>query len=153
MPPYFSFALLFDNRHVVAGRKTSHDACGTRQSPQHKEVRRIYSPGLWRVSAEAPVQLTTLVPLRVIAIALLGGSFAIFANMLWFMMIGKINERVPENERISYFWWGTEVRSRYKQLYPAGKLALLTDLCAILMVLFFLLIIRFWVFGSSSTGK
>ena len=99
------------------------------------------------------MQLTILVPLRVIAIALLGGSFAIFANMLWFMMIGKINERVPENERISYFWWGTEVRSRYKQLYPAGKLALLTDLCAILMVLFFLLIIRFWVFGSSSTGK
>jgi hypothetical protein len=106
-----------------------------------------------RVLVEAPVQLTTLVPLRVIVIALLGGSFAIFANMVSFIMIGKINERVPENERISYFWWGTEVRRRYKQLYPAGKLALLTDLCVILMVLCSLLLIKFWVFGSSSAGN
>jgi len=44
--------------------------------------------------------------------------------MVSFIMIGKINERVPESERISYFWWGTEVRKRYKQLYPASKLAL-----------------------------
>ncbi len=94
------------------------------------------------------MQLTTLIPLRVIVIALLGGSFAIFANMLSFIMIGKINERVPENERISYVWWGTEVRRRYKQLYPAGKLALPADLCLILMVLFFLLLIKFWVFGK-----
>jgi hypothetical protein len=99
------------------------------------------------------VQLTTLVPLRVIVIALLGGSFAILANMVSFIMIGKINVRVPENERISYFWWSTEVRRRYQQLYPAGKLALLADLCLILMVVFFLLLIKFWVFGSSSAGK
>jgi hypothetical protein len=99
------------------------------------------------------MQLTTLVPLRVIVIALLGGSFAIFANMLSFLMIGKINERVPENERISYFWWGTKVRKRYTQLYPTSKLALLADLCLMLMVLCFLLLIRFWVFGSSPAGK
>ena len=99
------------------------------------------------------MQLTTFVPLPVILIALLGGSFAIFANMVSFIMIGKINERVPENEQISYLWWGTEVRRRYKQLYPAGKLALLADLCLILMVLFFLLLIKFWVFGSSSAAK
>ena len=92
-------------------------------------------------------------PLRVIAIAFLGGSFAIFANMLSFIMIGKINERVPENERISYFWWSTEVRKRYKQFYPASKLALLADLCLVLMVFSFLLVIRFWVFGNSSAGK
>jgi hypothetical protein len=99
------------------------------------------------------MQLTTLIPLRVIVIAFLGGSFAIFANMLSFIMIGKINERVPENERISYFWWGTEVRKRYKQIYPASKLALLADVCLGLMVISFLLLIRFWVFGSSSAGK
>jgi hypothetical protein len=99
------------------------------------------------------MQLTTLIPLRVIVIALLGGSFAIFANMLSFIMIGKINERGPENERISYFWWGTEVRKRYKQLYPASKLALLADVCLVLMVISFLLLIRFWVFGTSSAGK
>jgi hypothetical protein len=96
------------------------------------------------------MRLTTLIPLRVIAIALLGGSFAIFANMLSFIMIGKINERAPENERTSYFWWGTEVRKRYKQFYPASKLALLADLCLVLMVLSFMLLVRFWVFRNSS---
>jgi hypothetical protein len=96
------------------------------------------------------MRLTTLITLRVIAIALLGGSFAIFANMLSFIMIGKINERAPENERTSYFWWGTEVRKRYKQFYPASKLALLADLCLVLMVLSFMLLVRFWVFRNSS---
>jgi hypothetical protein len=99
------------------------------------------------------MQLAVSVPLRVIVIALLGGSFAIFANMLSLIMIGKINERVPENERISYFRWGTEVRKKYKQLYPASKLALLVDLCFVLMLFSFLLLVRFWVFGNSSAGK
>ncbi len=94
------------------------------------------------------MQLTTLIPLRVIVIGLLGGSFAIFANMLSFIMIGKINERVAESERISYFWWGTEVRRRFKQLYPASKLALLADICLGLTVVSFLLLIRFWVFTN-----
>lgn len=99
------------------------------------------------------MRLAISMPLLVIVIALLGGSFAIFANMLSFIMIGKINERLPENERISYFRWGTEVRKRYKQFYPASKLALLVDLCFVLMLFSFLLVVRFWVFGSSSAGK
>jgi hypothetical protein len=92
-------------------------------------------------------------PLPVILVALLGGSFAILANTLSFIMKGKINERVSKNARISYFWRGTELRKRYKQLYPESRLALLLDLCVILMVLCFLFLIRFWVFGSSSTAK
>jgi len=99
------------------------------------------------------VQLTPLVPLHVIIAGCLIGSFAVLGNMLYFMMIGKINERVSENERISYFWWGTEVRNRYKQIYPSSKLVLLADLCVIFMVLCFLFLIRFWVFGSSFAGK
>jgi hypothetical protein len=99
------------------------------------------------------MQLTALVPPPVIIVACLGGSFAILANMVSFIMIGKINERVPEHERISYFWWGTEVRKRYKQLYPESKLIFLLNLSIVFMVLCFLFLIRFWVFGSSSTGK
>jgi len=76
------------------------------------------------------------------------GSLAIFANMLSFVMIGKINEQVPETERISYFWWGTEVRRKYKHFYPQGKLAFLLDLCVILMVLCFPMLVWSWVFGS-----
>jgi len=85
--------------------------------------------------------------LRAIVVALIGGSFAIFANMISFAMIGKINERVPENERISYFWWGTEVRRRFKELYPESRLTLLLDLCVILMVICFLVLLRVWVFN------
>ena len=87
--------------------------------------------------------LTNLNPLPGIAVGLIMGSLAITASTLSYIMIGKINELVPENERISYFWWGTEVRKTYRRLYPTGKLALLADLCLILMVLSFLLLISF----------
>jgi hypothetical protein len=63
------------------------------------------------------------------------------------MMIGKINERLPESERISYFWWGTEVRKRFKQLYPGNRLVFLLDSCAVMMILCFIFLIRFWVFS------
>jgi hypothetical protein len=62
-------------------------------------------------------------------------------------MIGKINERVLESERISYFWWGTEVRKRFKELYPESRLTLLLDLCVVLMVVSFLVLLRVCVFN------
>jgi hypothetical protein len=100
------------------------------------------------------MQLTLPFTARDIVIALIGGSFAIFANMLSLIMIGKINERVPENERISYFRWGTEVRRRYKQLFPESRLALLFDLCVILMALCFpFLIWSMGIWGNSSPTK
>jgi hypothetical protein len=79
---------------------------------------------------------------RAIVVALMGGSFAISANMICFAMIGRINERAPESERISYFWWGTEVRKRFKELYPESRLTLLLDLCVILMVICFLVLLQ-----------
>jgi hypothetical protein len=90
---------------------------------------------------------------RAVIVACLGGFFAIVANTLSFMMIGKINERVPKGDRISYFWWGTEVRRRFKALYPQSRLVTLLDSCVILMTLCFAFSIRFWVFGSSGPGK
>ena len=97
--------------------------------------------------------MTTPIPLNVIVIVLLGGLFAIAANMLSFVMIGKINERVPDAERISYFWWGTEVRKRYKELFPVSKLPLFVNICVAMMLVVFALVVRFWVFGSGPTGK
>ncbi len=93
------------------------------------------------------MQLATKLPIPAIIFASLGGSFAIFANTLYFIMIGKINERVPESERISYLWWGTEVRKKFKQFYPGSRLVLLLDSCLVLMVLCFVFLLRFWVFG------
>ena len=93
------------------------------------------------------MQLLSPFTVRAIVVALIFGSFAIFANMISFVMIGKINERVPESGRISYFWWGTEVRKRFKELYPESRLTLLLDLCVILMLICFLLLLRVWVFN------
>ena len=89
----------------------------------------------------------SLFTVRAIVVALMAGSFAIFANMISFAMIGKINERVPERQRVSHFWWGTEVRKRFKELYPESRLALLLDLCVVLMVVCFLVLLRVWVFN------
>ena len=88
----------------------------------------------------------SLTPPVIIAACLMASS-AILANMLSFIMIGKINERMPEHERISYLWWGTAVRKRFKQLYPKNSLVLLLDSCVVLMVLCFVILIRYWVFG------
>jgi uncharacterized membrane protein len=97
--------------------------------------------------------MTTFIPLNIIVVALFFGVFAIAANMLSFVMIGKINERVPEAERISYLRWGTEVRKRYKELYPTSKLPLLVNVCVVMMLVGSVFVIRFWVFGNAATGK
>ncbi len=79
--------------------------------------------------------------------ACVGGTAAILANTISFIMTGKINTLLPEGERISYLWWGTEVRKRFKKLYPRNKLALLLDSCLVMMILCFIVVVRFWVFG------
>jgi hypothetical protein len=99
------------------------------------------------------MQSTNFIPLRVIVAALLGGTFAIAANILSFLMIGKINEIAPENEQISYLRWGTEVRKRYKEFFPASKLPLLVNICFVLMLVSFVFLVRFWVFGSTTNGN
>ena len=93
------------------------------------------------------MQSITGITWPVIIAGCLGTSAAVMANMISFIMIGKINERLPENERISYIRWGTEVRKRFKELYPGNKLTFLLDSCVVLMVLSFILLLRFWVFA------
>jgi len=82
----------------------------------------------------------------VIVAGSLGASAALLANVISFLMIGKINQRVPQGARISYFWWGTDIRKRFKQLYPGNRLVLVLDSCVVVMILCFILVIRFWVF-------
>jgi hypothetical protein len=93
------------------------------------------------------MQGTIQISLPFVVIGCLFGSAAVFANVISFVMIGKINERVPENERISYLRWGTEMRKRFKQLYPGNRLVLMLDCCVALMILGFVLCIKYWVFG------
>ena len=83
----------------------------------------------------------------VIFIALLGGSAAAFANLLFYIMIGKANERLPPTERISYLWWGSGVRAKFRQLYPGNSLLPLQNLCLLIMILCFIALVRLWVFS------
>jgi len=76
-----------------------------------------------------------------------GATAAILANTISFVMIGKVNERSPESSKISYLWWGTDVRIRFKQLYPGNKLVFLLDCCVVVMALCFVLLVKFWVFN------
>jgi hypothetical protein len=94
------------------------------------------------------MQLAIQISWPVIIAACLGASATVTANMVSFIMIGKINVRLPEGERISYIRWGTEVRKRFKELYPGNKLVLLLDSCLGVVVLCSILLIRFWVFSG-----
>ena len=73
-------------------------------------------------------------------------SVAIMAKMISFTMIGKINKRLAESERVSYLWWGTQVRTQFKRLYPASRLVLLLDSCVVVIIFWFIFLVRFWVF-------
>jgi hypothetical protein len=89
------------------------------------------------------MQLITQMSRSVIIAGCLMASAAVLANMISLMMIGKINERVPESERISYFCWG----KRFKLLYPGNRLVFLLDSCVVMIILCFIFLIRFWVFS------
>jgi len=93
------------------------------------------------------MQLMAQIRFPVIVATCLLASVAVIANVISFIMIGKINERLIERERISYFWWGNKIRVKFKELYPRSRLVLLLDFCVIAMILCFILLVRFWVFS------
>ena len=93
------------------------------------------------------MQLISQMSLPVFLVVCLMATAAILGNMISFIMIGKINLVRPENERISYLWWGIGVRSQFKQLYPGNKLVFLLDACFVLIALCFVFLVRFWVFS------
>lgn len=86
-------------------------------------------------------------PLRALVVMLVGGGFAVLANMLALIMAGKINERVRAGERVSYLGWDASIRGKFKQLYPGHKLVLLFDLSIALMLVCFPILLWTWVFA------
>src|SRR5215471_3980570 len=75
-------------------------------------------------------------------------------NMLYLHLIDKINEYLPERDQIPLIRvpWKPPVkniRRRYKMLYPDGRLVRLFDCCTALMVICFLILLRYWVFAGS----
>ncbi len=68
------------------------------------------------------------------------GSLGAAASMLMLIMIGQVNQKLPVDQRMSYFRWGP-VRQLHRQLYPNSKLVLAYDLCTAGIVLCFLVAI------------
>jgi hypothetical protein len=56
-------------------------------------------------------------------------SFVLLANFLLYAMIGRINVRIPADQRIGYFWFdfgkNVKILREYWRLYPDGSLHLL----------------------------
>ena len=77
-----------------------------------------------------------------------GTIAAVSANFISLAMIGKINARVLEHERVSYVFWGWEVRSRFKRLFPDSKLILVLDASVILMIVSFCALVKLWVLAE-----
>ena len=74
-------------------------------------------------------------------------TFIICSGFVQYAMIGEINGRLPENERISYlgFHLGKLIRiwREYRRLYPTGRLHIHAAVLAVVG----------WVFGICSGWK
>ena len=60
--------------------------------------------------------------IKMIVVALIGGVFALAANLRAFTIIDQINQKVPEGQKVDWFFWGTEIKKRHRALYPDSKL-------------------------------
>jgi hypothetical protein len=90
--------------------------------------------------------LITEISWPVIIAGCLGTSATVTVNMIYYVMIDKINEKLPESKKIPSFGVTSEVRTKFKNLYPGNKLVVLLDSCWVVIVLSGALIVRFWVF-------
>jgi hypothetical protein len=76
--------------------------------------------------------------IKMIVVALLGGAFALAANLLAFTIIDQINQKVPEGQKVHWFFWGTEIKKKHSALYPHSKLVSVLNILTWLLVATFL---------------
>lgn len=81
--------------------------------------------------------------IQMIVMGLLGGAFALSANLVAFAMIEQINQKVPEGEKVHWFFWGTEIKKRHQALYPDSKLVPVINALTWQMVASFLVLCWF----------
>ncbi len=66
--------------------------------------------------------------------------FAVVANMSFFILVARCNQRLPDGQKISYFFARQTVIGElrcYRRLYPDGKLHFLFGICAVLALISF----------------
>jgi len=67
-----------------------------------------------------------------------GATSAIVANMLTLIMIGQVNRKLPEDEQISYIFWGIgTVFRQHRRFYPRSYLVHLCVACGVVLVVSF----------------
>lgn len=82
-------------------------------------------------------------------------SFMILSNFLFYVMIGQINVKLPEEQRIGYFWFdfgkNARVFREYRRLYPSGYLHVFA---AFFFAVAIALLLAFaWEFGFFDFGN
>jgi hypothetical protein len=112
-----------------------------------KTAFRFFMSELPSIAIEEPMPATFSISLPALITVCIFTSAIVLTNMISLVMIGKINERLPEGKRMSYWGMGINPRKKFKQLYPGNKLVWLHDLCLFLTVISMVGLIRFWVFG------
>ena len=78
--------------------------------------------------------------LHAFIIFLAGLSFAIVGNIIIYIMLVKVNRRLPDDKQISYIAYGLgQIQREYKRLYPGNLLYLFPwvsgALCIVCMLL------------------
>jgi hypothetical protein len=78
----------------------------------------------------------------------LGGISAFATNLISITMINRVNAQVPTDEHLPVY--GSSIykaRRLFKKLFPDDRLPLWQNFYLIVMLLSFVLVIRFWVLG------
>jgi len=83
------------------------------------------------------------ISLKELVLIFMMANFGVAASILSIVMIGRVNEKLPEGQRVSYLRWGP-IRKLHRQLYPESKLVLVYDLCTVGIGVCFIVAIVFF---------
>ncbi len=74
-------------------------------------------------------------------------------GLMYFEIVDKVNERLPESERFAILWWHTgkyqRLHREYRKLYPEGRL--IRRVRVITALMFVCLLISAWALGFFGT--
>jgi hypothetical protein len=85
-------------------------------------------------------------PSTIVSAALAAWS-ALLAVIVSRIMASRVNQHLPESERISSVRRGKNLRKQFKQLYPRTKLVLLLDAAVVVFILSIIVLAESLFFG------
>jgi len=80
---------------------------------------------------------------------LIATGLSILASVIFLMIVGEVNRKLPDDQQISYFFWyatkNRKVLRLYRHFYPQSRMVCLWRLCVGLTAIFGLAFA--WKFG------